>query len=228
MQVLVYLVMIGVLGGSGLGGSLGNGMGDDGVDDGRRGNQLYEQGDYAAAESAYREALASVSDSMGTTYTYAALQHNLGAALYRQGDFRDAQAAFTRAYETAPTDRERGRALYNAGNAAAKDEAMETALDFYRRALLLNPDDQRARHNFEFLKREMQRQQTQQGTPPPSVEPSAFAKRLKRQAEALVAEQKYEDAVTLMENGMRRDSTVRAYRGFIQRLKDVSTIDAMP
>jgi len=31
-----------------------------------------------------------------------------------------------------------------------------------------------------------------------------------------------------MENGLERDSTVRVYRDFIQRLRDVSTIDDLP
>ncbi|NBC85750.1 MAG: tetratricopeptide repeat protein [Bacteroidetes bacterium] len=213
MPVLWILLLVGLLGG-------------DAEDDGRRGNLLYEQGEYEAAESAYRSALSALPDSTGKVY--AALQNNLGAALYRQDEFTDAQAAFTRAHEAALSDEERARALYNAGNAAARDGSLETAMDFFRRTLLADPSFQEARANYEIIHRQLQERRPQGGSPPPDVDPSAFAERLKRQAEALVAEQAYSRALTLMENGLERDSTVRAYRDFIQRLRDVSTIDDLP
>ena len=199
---------------------------DDSKDEGRRGNRLYQQEQWSAAEQAYRTALGSIRDSSGTVY--AALQHNLGAALYQQDEFRDAQTAFTRAYEAASTDAERTRALYNAGNAALGAGSPELAMDFYRRTLLIDPTFEAARHNYEVLHRQLQRQQPQGGSPPPDIEPSAFAQRLKRQAEALVSEQQYGRAVSLMDGGLERDSTVRAYRDFIQRLRDVSTINNTP
>jgi tetratricopeptide (TPR) repeat protein len=199
---------------------------DDGEDDGRRGNRLYQQEQWSAAEQAYRTALGAVNDSSGAVY--AALQHNLGATLYQQDEFRDAQTAFTRAYEAASTDEERTRALYNAGNAAIGAGQLELAMDFFRRTLLIDPTFEEARYNYEVLHRQLQRRQPKGGSPPPDIEPSAFAQRLKRQAEALVSEKQYNRAVSLMEGGLERDSTVRAYRDFMQRLRDVSTINNTP
>ncbi|PEN13243.1 hypothetical protein CRI94_11425 [Longibacter salinarum] len=213
MRALWIILLIGVLGA-------------DAEEDGRRGNLLYEQGNYEAAESAYRSALTSLADSSGAVY--AALQHNLGATLYQQKEFADAQTAFTRSYEAAETDAERARSLYNAGNAAARNGSLETAMDFFRRTLLVDPSFEEARHNYEIIQRRLQERRPQGGAPPPDVDPSSFAQRIKRQAEALVAEQKYQRAIMVMENGLQRDSTVRAYRDFIQRLRDVSTIDEMP
>jgi tetratricopeptide (TPR) repeat protein len=201
--------------------------GDGAEDDGRRGNLLYEQEDYEAAESAYRSALSALADSSGAVY--AALQHNLGAALYKQGNKpAEAQAAFTRAYEAAATDAERARALYNAGNAAVQNGSLETAMDFFRRTLLVDPTFDDARHNYEVIYRRLQERQPQGTEPPPDIDPSALAQRLKRQAEALVAERSYQRALSLMETGVERDSTVRAYRDFIQRLRDVTSIDSLP
>lgn len=197
----------------------------DGTDDGRRGNALYEQGDYEAAEDAYRAALDAVDDSTGAVY--AALQNNLGAALFRQEKHGDARTAFEAAAEAATTDAETARALYNAGLAAAADGRLEAALDRFRRVLLNDPTHADARHNFEYLKREMRRRQQQRGSPPPEVEPSDYARRLKRQAETMVAEQQYDEALSLLEAGMRRDSTVRAYQDFISRLRDVDQIDGL-
>jgi tetratricopeptide (TPR) repeat protein len=218
MRFLCIALLLGLWG--------GGPFADDGEDDGRRGNRLYQQEQWAAAEQAYRTALGAVKDSSGTVY--AALQHNLGAALYQQNEFRDAQTAFTRAYEAAGTDEERTRALYNAGNAAIGAGLPELAMDFYRRTLLIDPTFEEARHNYEVLHRQLQHQQPQGGSQPPDIEPSAFAQRLKRQAEALVSEQQYGRAVSLMEGGLERDSTVQAYRDFIQRLRDVSTINNTP
>lgn len=219
MRLLCIVFLLGLWGG-------GQPWADDGEDDGRRGNRLYEQEQYDAAEQAYRTALTSLPDSSGAVY--AALQHNLGAALYQQDEFRDAQAAFTRSYEAASSRDERARALYNAGNAAIGAGSPELAMDFFRRTLLLDPAFQQARHNYEVLHRQLQRQQPQGGSPPPDIEPSTFAQRLKRQAEALVSERSYDDAVSLMEEGLQRDSTVRAYSDFIQRIRDVSTINGTP
>ncbi|HKL87713.1 MAG TPA: hypothetical protein VJ884_01835, partial [Salinibacter sp.] len=64
--------------------------------------------------------------------------------------------------------------------------------------------------------------------PSPDVEPSAYARRLKKKAEALVARQQYGAAVDSMQRGLRRDSTVAAYRDFLARLTDVAEITQTP
>jgi tetratricopeptide (TPR) repeat protein len=197
---------------------------DDGAEAGRRGNALYEQGAYAEAEAAYRSGLQSVPDT--TTALYARLQNNLGAALYRQEKFGAARRAFRRSAEAASELSERVQALYNAGNAAAGGGQLTTALDRYRQVLRLDPTHEPARFNYEFLKREMARRQekTRSQEPPDDVEPSPYAKRLKRRAEAMAAERRYDAAHRLLERGLARDSTVAAYQRFMARLEDVATI----
>lgn len=195
---------------------------DDGSDAGRRGNALYEQGDYEAAEAAYRRGLRALSDTTGALY--ASLQHNLGAALHRQEDYDAARSAFLRAARTAPADAERARALYNAGNAAASAGHIETALQDFRRTLRLQPDHADARFNYEYLKRKQNRTASRQRSGP-EIEPSAYAKRLKRQAEDMVAEQRYNAAHQLMTDGLRKDSTVAAYRDFMARIRNVADIN---
>ena len=106
-------------------------FGDDGAERGRAGNALYEQGQYAAAETEYRDGLAVHEDT--TDAVYAALQNNLGATLHRQQRFSEARSAFQRAVRTAPTEEDRVRALFNAGTAAAGMGKLETALAEYRR-----------------------------------------------------------------------------------------------
>jgi tetratricopeptide (TPR) repeat protein len=200
-------------------------LGDGAAEHGRSGNALYEQEQYTAAESAYRDGLAVVADTTGAVY--AALQNNLGVALHQQDRFADARAAFRRAVRAAPTPEARRRARFNDGTAAAGQGELRAALAAYRQVLLNDPTHAEARYNYEVLKRRLTDRRAG-GTDPPDVEPSAYARRLKKKAEALVRERRYGEAVTLMQEGLRTDSTVAAYREFIGRLDDVAQIAQTP
>lgn len=199
-------------------------LGDTGGERGRAGNAFYEQGRYADAVAAYRDGLAALKDTTGATY--AALQNNLGAALLRQQEYRAAAQALRRARRAAPTDTARVRALVNAGAAAAGRGAIGAALRHYRAALVLDPTHEAARHNYEYLKRQQAGQRD--GADQERVSPSPYARQLKQKAEALVARRRYAEAAALMEEGLRQDSTVRAYRDFIGRLSDITQISNTP
>jgi hypothetical protein len=84
------------------------------------------------------------------------------------------------------------------------------------------PDFPEARFNYEWVKRRLDSPPPQGGTPP---EPSDFARRLKARADALVAQRQYRDALDLMNDGLRRDSTVAAFADYVQRLGDVVQIE---
>ena len=200
-------------------------LGDPGAGHGRTGNAHYEQGRYTAAEAAYRDGLAALDDTTGAVY--AALQNNLGAALHRQDQFAEARAAFRRAGRAAPTPEARRRARFNAGTAAAGRGQLREALADYRKVLLEDPTHEAARYNYEYLKRRLA-ERGGGGRPPPDVEPSAYARRLKEKAEALVARNRYEAALELMRKGLRTDSTVAAYREFTGRLDDIAQIAQTP
>lgn len=199
-------------------------FGDTGAEHGRSGNALYEQEQYTEAEAAYRDGLAAVDDTTGAVY--AALQNNLGAALHRQKKFAEARTAFRRAVQAAASREARTRALFNAGTAAAGAGRLKTALTDYKEVLLLDPGHDAARYNYEFLKRQLA--QRRGGRPPPDVEPSAYARRLRKKAEMLVGQERYEEAADLMTEGLQKDSTVAAYRDFIGRLDDVAQIAQTP
>jgi tetratricopeptide (TPR) repeat protein len=199
-------------------------FGDTAADHGRTGNGLYEQGQYAAAATAYRDGLALIDDTTGAVY--AALQNNLGAALHRQEQFGEARTAFRRAARAAPTLDERVRARFNAATAAAGMGNLTTALRDYREVLLMDPTHSPARYNYEYLKRKLSSRRPSK--PPPDVEPSSYARRLKQKAEALVAREQYSVALDSMQEGLQRDSTVAAYRDFIGRLSDIKQIAQTP
>lgn len=194
-------------------------LGDTGGEKGREGNALFEEEQYAAAAAAYEEGLELLSDTSGPVYS--GLQNNRALALQRQSRFAEAQAAFENARRTASTDAERVRVLFNAANLAAKMDNREEALRRFKQVLLLDPEHEAARFNYEFLKRQQGDRSAEES---PSVEPSPFARRLKKKAEALVARSQYTTASALMKDGLQRDSTIRAYRGFIKRTEEVAQI----
>jgi tetratricopeptide (TPR) repeat protein len=197
---------------------------ESGPEAGRRGNALFQQEQYAEAVAAYQRGLRATTDTTGAVY--AALQNNLGAALHRQQEYARARRSFRRAVRAAAGPEERERALYNAGNASAGMGELRAALGHYRQALRVAPGSERARYNYEYVKRKLARRQSGTQRRRQDVEPSPYARQLKEKAEALVAERKYRSALDLMEKGRRRDSTVAAYRQFIGRVRDVARIDA--
>lgn len=195
-------------------------FGDTGPEKGREGNALFEQEKYAAAATAYREGLSALDDTTGALYT--GLQNNLGLALHRQGRLEAAHRALGRARRTASTEAERVRVLFNAATVAAALGNRTEALRHYKRVLRLDPTHEAARYNYEYLTRR------REGTAPeqaPDVEPSAYARRLKKRAEALVTRTQYTTAAALMKDGLQRDSTVIAYRDFIRRLEEIARIN---
>ncbi len=194
-------------------------LGDTGPESGREGNALFEQEKYAAAEAAYREGLNARADTTGAVY--AGLQNNLGLALHRQGRLDAARSALARARRAASSDAGRVRTLFNAATVAAEMGDRTVALQNYKQVLLLRPEHEAARFNYEYLKRQ---QDARSSSEPPEVEPSPFARRLKKKAETLVARTQYTTAAALLKNGMRKDSTVRAYRDFMSRIEEIAQI----
>ncbi len=138
--------------------------GPGGKQDGRRGNDLYREEAYPDAAAAYAGGIATLSDDAGPHVRYG-LHNNLGAALLKAGNAESAREAFEQALMEA---RETGEAMdlarsaYNAGNAAFAAEDLESALAQYRRSLLRNPDNEDARFNYEFVKRQLEQQEQQE------------------------------------------------------------------
>lgn len=189
-----------------------------GVQDGRRGNALEIQGDFEGAEAVY---LAGLAKDNVPTDVQARLWHNVALMRARTERLTEADSAFVRALDLTSAPAARSRIAYDAGTAQLSGDNARRAVAHLRRALLLRPENADARRNIEIALRRIQPPQES----PERPEPSDFAKRLKEQADALIDQQQYRDALDLMEDGRARDSTVAAFDEFIGRLSGVVQIE---
>ena len=120
---------------------------------GEEGDRLYRAAQYKEAAAAYERAIRTSGDSPR-------LEYNLGTALMAAGKTDEAIAALERAASTARDLDLRYRAIFNLGliylrqGRAAKGEdaaqAYAAAVDAYKRALRLRPDERDAKWNYEL------------------------------------------------------------------------------
>ena len=136
----------------------------------KTGNEAYTDGNYHAAQIAFREAALQKPDSPLAHY-------NLGTALYRSGRFNEAIEAFRASLSRHKTESEATLRLahiyYNLGNTQFKMGDIGGAIEAYRHSLRLNPDDVDAQHNLALALQLAQQQAdlAQQQKPNKDTEP---------------------------------------------------------
>lgn len=117
------------------------------------------------------------------------------------------------------------------GNILNRQGKSAEALSYFKQALKADPSNETARYNYEMLKKKLdqqkkeQEQNDQKQDQQKKQEPSEFAKRLKAQADRLVAERRYREAHELMMNGLQQDQTVSYYEQYIERIRIVAEIN---
>ncbi len=189
--------------------------------DAKKGNEAYEKGDYSQAETLYRAALESDPEN-------AKVYFNLGNALAKQGKVEEAIQAYMEFRSLAETPEDKAKAEYNIGSMMAEGEKWKPAAQHFKNSLKLNPTDPEAKHNFERAMAESEKQeqdQQQQQQDQNQEPPSDYAKAMKKRAEQLVAERKYQEAHKLMQDALSVDQTVQNYNDFIQRIGNVNEIN---
>ena len=130
----------------------------------KRGNLLYNKGEFEEALKKYKQAIADSPDSDIVNF-------DLGAALYKTQSYQAAAGHFEKSLLTEDQSLEQ-KASYNTGNAEYKygiskedtdlAEAvnlLKQSLHHYQRAIELDPEDKDAKHNYEFVKKELERLQ---------------------------------------------------------------------
>ena len=128
----------------------------------KKGNVLYNNGEFSEALERYEEALLDAPDSDIVNF-------NLGTALYKVEDFTRATEHFQRSLVSDNESIEQ-KASYNLGNAKYKFgiskeetdlpgavELLKQSLRHYEHAMEFDSEDEDAKHNYEFVQKELKR-----------------------------------------------------------------------
>jgi len=188
-------------------------------------NEAIEKAEKSYAETRYEDAVKDHQVLIDEfKYNSSALDFDLGLSLQYASKPDEAMTFYDQA--TQNPDNILASFSYNqSGVILGNKKEYQAALSKFQTALIKDPLNEQARYNYEllarWLKREEERKQQDQNKP----EPSEFAKRKKAEADRLVEQFRFKEALAIMEGALSQDSTVAAYQDFMTTLKDVIEID---
>ncbi len=87
---------------------------------------------------------------------------NLGDAFYKSGKFADAAKTFNELAQTSERKELKSDAYYNEGNSLMQTQEFEKAMGSYKNAMISNPQNSKARYNYEYARKMLQEQQKQE------------------------------------------------------------------
>ena len=135
---------------------------------GNSAEKLNNEGNEAYAQQAYEDALASYQSAQIENPELVEPHYNAANTLYRAGDYAGALEELQKALaladggdESQPLEIAQA-SFFNAGNSSFNAQELDAAVDAYRRALLLNPDDLDAKYNLELALQQQQQEQQDQ------------------------------------------------------------------
>jgi len=152
------------------------------------------------------------------------LDFNLGLSYHYASQPEEAAANFDKASQSID-ERLASFAFNQGGVVLGNKQDYEAALSKFQSALIQNPLNEEARYNYELLARWLKRDEERKNKDENTPEPSEFVKRKKADADRLVEQFKFKEALTLMEAALAQDETVAAYQDFMTSLKDVVEIN---
>ena len=121
----------------------------------RQGNKLFRSGDYPNAEVAYRKAIEKNPKNPQAVY-------NLGNALMAQKKDSAAVVQFESATKLETNPLRKAKAYHNMGVVCQSHKMYGEAIEAYKNALRLNPNDDETRYNLVLCKHQQQKQQQNQ------------------------------------------------------------------
>ena len=121
----------------------------------RDGNELYTDSSYNDAEMQYRKSLEKDQDYFNASF-------NLADAVYKQERYEESSALFDALIDNAPTENALAKVYHNLGNSLTQEQKLEEAIEAYKNALRLNPNDAETRHNLALSKKQKQEQEQQE------------------------------------------------------------------
>jgi tetratricopeptide (TPR) repeat protein len=169
----------------------------------REGRDLYEAEQFAQAQAKFEEALQQRPELR-------ILHFDLGTVLYKMGDFEGALGQFQGAL--GDTDQSfASKVYYNIGNCHYRLQRLRLAMDAYRKAIRLSPEDHDARVNLELVAAMLARTELSQRAR------DAYAKAL-RLAEKRLYHQALQALTPVLEE---EPAAAKRYASFVRRLQQV-------
>jgi tetratricopeptide (TPR) repeat protein len=186
----------------------------------REAREAYVEGDYKTAVSRYKY----LSDSLDVKEDEVMI--NLANSFFQVKDTANAMSTYQMLTVRAKYHI-RSKAHQQLGILQHQKGKFQEALANFKEAIKADNNNVDAKYNYEALKRKLDEEKKKQEEKEKNrpKEPSAFAKRLKAQADNLAAGFKFLEAEKLMSDGAKKDPSVLYYEDFINRLKEIVTID---
>ena len=182
--------------------------------------KAYVEGDYKKAASLYQY----LSDSLDVKEDEVMI--NLANSFFHVKDTANAMSTY-QSLTASAKGHIRSKAHQQLGIMLHQQGKLDEALTNFKEAIKADNNNVDAKYNYEALKKKMEEEKNKQEEKEKNrpKEPSAFAKRLKAQADKLAADFRFPDAEKLMSDGAKKDPSVLYYEDFINRLKEIVTID---
>lgn len=113
----------------------------------KQANKLYEKENYDEALKKYTDAQIDKPESPELFF-------NIADILYKQRKYNDAEQMFSKAISQSDTPLG-AKIYYNIGNCKYKQGQLRESLDYYKKALELDPKDEDAKYNIEFVEKKI-------------------------------------------------------------------------
>lgn len=190
----------------------------------RQANEWVKAKQFTRADSLYKKILKRDSSN-------AIAHYNLAWSLYEQQQFDNAQFHFESAAHYSTDSLVKAKAYFNAGNCKMEEREYQRAIQYFRKALKLNPADADFRYNLSYAKAMLEAEKKRKGnnsSNKPKQEQKKTAPNiasLKQQLEALLKEDKFEEALQLLEAAEQKQGDIGELKEYKQRLKDIIEIE---
>lgn len=123
----------------------------------KEGNELYAQEKYDEANNKYRDALIENPESP-------IVHFNLGDVLYKKKNYEEAIESFDKTTSSEDVLLQ-SKSYYNMGNTLYRMGKLPESIQMYKKALELNPDDEDAKYNLEYVRTKIKNEAEKQPNP---------------------------------------------------------------
>jgi Ca-activated chloride channel family protein len=120
-------------------------------------NKKIKEGEKNYNEEKYKEALDSFTEVQIEKPDESKLKYNIGNSHYMVKNYAEALKNYMDVVSTTKDDSLKEKTLYNLGNCFYRQGKLNNSIDYYKKALELDPNDSDAKHNLEFVLEELKK-----------------------------------------------------------------------